>query len=285
MVKTQTKTQQIGTNPLISPNQTPKLDSKLSKKQEQAEIFAPKSRQQINQENYQKNKAKRNDQAKTRYQQQKEQDQLSTKQEQAKYYSAESIRVLMSLKNYTELNKEKMKLWADFNWTLKDCVESINDIVAVMKLRETAETLINDYWETAKREIRKGKNWNSLTEEQQSRLIKYWGREKARIENGYLDTAEQLARKGQEYEKELELAKFHEERGKKGCGCWNCEESNKIKKEVIKERKKIIDGYEAEQKKSGDYETETVKGECGNCGEYKKVDSDSGLCKKCSESS
>src|SRR5437868_10702129 len=98
-----------------------------------------------------------------------------------------------------------------------------------------------------------------------------------------MDTAEQLARQSREYLKEIELAKYHEERGKKGCECWNCEETNKIKKAAIKERKKIIDDYEAEQKKSGDYETETVRGECNNCGEYKKVDSDSGLCKKCAK--
>lgn len=191
----------------------------------------------------------------------------------------------MSLKEYTELNKEKHKLYADFCWTLQDCQKGINDIIPIMKLAQMADNLIRDYWETAKKEIKKGKNWNLLDYDQQQKLIRYWGYEKARIENGYISEEERLARQSRGYLKEIELAKYHEERGKKGCECWSCEETNKIKKAVINEQKKIIADYEAEQKKSGDYETETVRGECGNCGEYKKVDSDSGLCKKCSETS
>jgi hypothetical protein len=74
----------------------------------------PKSRKQIYQENYQKNKERKKQQRKERYQQQKNQAQTTTKQELGKYYSAESIRVLMSFKEYTELNKEKMKLFVDF---------------------------------------------------------------------------------------------------------------------------------------------------------------------------
>ncbi|CAG8654363.1 4690_t:CDS:2, partial [Scutellospora calospora] len=101
--------------------------------------------------------------------------------------------------------------------------------------------------------------------------------QKARIENNYLDTAEQLEKQSQEYLKDIELAKYHEERGKKGCECYSCEEQKKARAEVEAEREKIIADYEAEQEKSGDYETETIRGECGNCSEYKKVDSDSGL--------
>jgi hypothetical protein len=42
-----------------------------------------------------------------------------------------------------------------------------------MRLRELTDNLIRDYQETAKKEAQKGKNWNSLSEEQQAKLIKY----------------------------------------------------------------------------------------------------------------
>ena len=43
-----------------------------------------------------------------------------------------------------------------------------------MRIRELAENLISDYWETAKAEAEKGKkSWNSLDQEQKDRLIKY----------------------------------------------------------------------------------------------------------------
>ena len=61
---------------------------------------------------------------------------------------------------------------------------------------------------------------NSLSEEQQQRLIRYWGYEKARVENNFLTTTEKLERQSQAYLKELELAKFHEERGKDKCPCY-----------------------------------------------------------------
>jgi len=130
------------------------------------------------------------------------------------------------------LNKETKKLWLDFNRTLKDIKEEITDIVPIIKLRESADNLIRDYWETAKGEIKKGKSWNLLDQEQQDRLIKYWGYEKARIENNYLTTAEELERKSQEYLKEIELAKFHEERGKVKCPCYQCQESKRIQGEI-----------------------------------------------------
>jgi len=93
------KPQPTTNTPQNSPNPTPKLDSKLSK-----------TRQQINQENYQKNKDQRKEKRRVRYQQQKEQEQLSTKQIQAKYYGAEAIKILMSFKEYIELNQQKHKL-------------------------------------------------------------------------------------------------------------------------------------------------------------------------------
>ena len=66
----------------------------------------PKSRRQIYQENYQKNKEIKKAKRKERYANQKKQEQLSAQ----KYYQANSIKVLLSLKEYTELSREKMKL-------------------------------------------------------------------------------------------------------------------------------------------------------------------------------
>jgi len=65
-----------------------------------------KSRQQINQENYQRNQERLKAQQKLNYtkKKEKEQEQLN------KYYQASNIKILMSFKNYTELSKEKRKL-------------------------------------------------------------------------------------------------------------------------------------------------------------------------------
>ena len=115
MVKEPKKSLGITNTSQISSNQTLKLDSKLSK-----------SRQQIYQENYQKNKEKKKQQRRERYQQDKEkikalqkqkyhqkkaQSQLTAKQLQSKYYGAEAIKILISFKEYTELNKEKKQLY------------------------------------------------------------------------------------------------------------------------------------------------------------------------------
>ena len=99
------------------------------------------------------------------------------------YYQADNIRILLSLKNYTELNTEKRKLWMNFCWTWQDLNQnSFSDIIQIMKLRESADNLIRDYWATAKKEISQGKSWNILSEEQQTKLIKHWAREKVRKE-------------------------------------------------------------------------------------------------------
>lgn len=227
------------------------------------------NRQQTNKSYYLKNQAKLKILRQEKYQQQKEQTQLTAQQQSAKYYGAEAIKVLMSLKEYTELNRDKMKLWADFCWTLKDCQKGISDIVFIMKLRESAENLINDYWKTAKSEVKRGKNWNSLTEEQQSKLIKYWSREKARAEKGYLTEEEKLTKQSQEYEKELELAKFHEERGKFKCSCSDCE----LKKEIRTESKKYLEP-----------ENQTEKEQCSQCNRWVKwLDEENYLCRSCLE--
>ena len=176
-----------------------------------------KPKSQIDKEYYQKNKERKKQQRRERYQQQKELAEQQENEQLSKYYEAEAIKRLMSLKEYTELNSVKHKIWLDFIWTFKELNKiGISNIIEVMRIRELAENLINDYWTTAKNEIKKGKSWNSLNQDQKDRLIRYWGYEKARIENNYLNTAEQLEKQSQEYLKEIELAKFHEERGKKG---------------------------------------------------------------------
>jgi len=57
-----------------------------------------------------------------------------------------------------------------------------------------------------------------------------------------------LEKQSQNYLKEIERAKFHEERGKIKCECYWCEEQKQIRAEIKAERKKIIAEYEKEQK-------------------------------------
>ena len=272
MVKEAKNPQGNSNTSLNSPNLTSKLDSKLSK-----------SRRQIYQENYQKNKEKKKQQRRERYQQQKDQAQQQTN----KYYGAEAIKVLMSLKEYTELNQEKRKIWLDFVWTLKNLTDdgrsmSINNIIEVMRIRELAENLITDYWTTAKNEIRQGTQWNSLDPEQKDRLIKHWGYEKARKENDYLEITEQLEQQSREYLKEIELAKFHEERGKVKCPCYTCEQSRTIHQEVQKKLKQEI--HQAEEEIDDYWGGASEKEECSNCGKWvKELDEENGICKTCLE--
>jgi len=237
-----------------------------------------KPKREINQDYYQKHKEKLKLQRREKYHQEKKQAELSIKQIQSKYYEAESIKILMSLKEYTELNPQKHKLWVDFCWTLKDCQEAFKkgfgNVVAIMKLEQVAHELASDYWTTARNETKKGKSWNSLDQDQKDRLIRYWGYEKARIENNYLDTAGQLEKQNKEYLKEIELAKFHEERGKKGCKCWQCEQKAVIQKEIKGKMDKELKELEKQ---------DNEKGECCVCGKVRELEEETGACKKCSE--
>jgi hypothetical protein len=198
------------------------------------------------------------------------------------YYGADAIKILMSLKEYTELNKEKKQKWLDFVWTLKKLTDdgrsmNIGNIIEVMKIRETAENLINDYWETARNEIRKGKSWNSLDQEQKNRFVKYLARKKTQKENNLDKLLEEQEQNSKVYEKEIEIAKYHEERGKKGCECWDCQEKNKIRAEAKTERKKFFDDCEKEQRVKN-----TEREKCPNCGKLvKELDEENGICKKC----
>jgi len=69
-----------------------------------------KPKSQIDKEYYQKNKENKKQQRRERYQQQKELAQRQEKEQLNKYYRAEAIKVLMSFKEYTELNQLKHKL-------------------------------------------------------------------------------------------------------------------------------------------------------------------------------
>jgi hypothetical protein len=97
-----------------------------------------------------------------------------------------------------------------------------------------------------------------------------------RIENGYLEEEERLERKSKEYLKEIELAKFHEERGKKGCKCYRCGEEKRIRGEIKQKLKKEMDDYEKQESKS------VKKEKCPNCGRMvKELDEENGICKRC----
>lgn len=221
---------------------------------------------------------------------QKKENKIKAEQNQKKandkYYEAANIKILMGLKEYTNLNKEKQKLWLDFNKTLKDIVgektlfeSQIHSIIEVMKLKESAENLINDYWIVAKNEVKKGKNWNDLDCGQQQKLIRYWSRQKARQEKQLAVALTKQEEQAKTYEKEIELAKYHEERGKINCECYSCQEKKQIHADIKVERDKIVKDYEKQQKDSGDYVT---KEECPNCGQIRILDDKTRICKKCS---
>ena len=280
MAKQPKKPLGITNTPQNSSNLTPKLDSLLSKIKDKKEYKpTPKSKQQIDKEYYQKNKEKKKEQQRINYAKKKEQSQQQQKEQLSKYYTAEAFKILIPFKEYTELNKEKKQLWLDFNWTFKDCQESIKEgyanVVAIMKLEQVANKLVRDYWDTAKSEERqKGKSWNSLSEEEQQRLIKYWGYEKARVENGYLNEEERLEKQSKTYSKEIELAKFHEERGKVKCSCYACEEKKEIQKQIKTKWKQELDSYDQKQG--------SEKEQCPECSKWvKELDEEAGVCRSC----
>ena len=129
--------------------------------------------------------------------------------------------------------------------------------------------LVRDYYATAREKIRSKGSWNALTSEEQEKFIRYWAREKVRRDDYFSQELAQLEWLGGEYEKETELAKFHEERGKIGCVCWSCAERKKVRGE-------IRDEWEAEN--------EEKEENCPECGKLvRKLDEESGVCKKCVE--
>ena len=223
-----------------------------------------KEPKQVYKDYYQRNKESEKAKRKERYTKQKEQEQLSAQ----KHYQANSIKVLLSLKEYTELNREKMKLWADFMWTIQDCQKTgFFDIIQIQKLEQLVGNLTRDYYQTAKSKSKS--SWNSLNEQEKEKLIKYWGQEKARKEQELANNLTEQEQQGQLWEKELELAKFHEERGKINCACYDCENRKEIHGEI---KEKMADNEGKESKKE----------QCSECKQWvKKIDEENGLCGGC----
>jgi hypothetical protein len=176
--------------------------------------------------------------------------------------------VLLSLKEYTELNREKMKLWYDFNWTIQDCQKTgFYDIIQIQKIEQLAGNLNRDYYQTAKSKSKS--SWNSLSEKEKEKLIKYWAREKARKEQELADKLAEQEKQGETWEKDLELAKFHEERGKIKCECYDCENRKEIQGEI---KEKMLNGDERK----------LAKEQCSECKKWvKKVDKENGVCGGC----
>lgn len=223
----------------------------------------PKEPKQVYKDYYQRNKETKKAKRKERYAKQKEQEQLLAQ----KHYQANSIKVLLSLKEYTELNREKMKLWYDFMWTIQDCQKTgFYDIIQIQKLEQLVGNLSRDYYQTAKSKTKS--SWNSLNEKEKSKLIKYWGQEKVRKEQELADKLAEQEKQGETLEKELELVKFHEEQGKIRCPCYDCENRKEIQGEI--KEKMANDSEEKEQE------------QCSECQQWvKEIDEDSGVCGKC----
>ena len=187
----------------------------------------------------------------------------------AKLYEAHSIQILMNLKEYTELSPAKQKLWLDFIWTFKDLnrKDGIYNLIQIMKIEQTASTLIKDFWKTAKAEKQVANTWNTLTEEKQAKLIKYLAREKVHQEQELANKLAEQEQKAKAFEPEIELAKFHEERGKIKCQCWKCEERKRIQDQIMNE---LFEEDKEEQL------------ECSDCGKIvKELDEENDICKSC----
>ena len=81
---------------------------------------------------------------------------------------------------------------------------------------------------------------------------------------------EEISKKGEGLEKEIEIQKFHEERGKIKCECWQCRENKLIREEIKTKIKK------GEKEEKGD------KQQCSDCGKrVKNLDEENGVCKSC----
>ena len=87
-------------------------------------------------------------------------------------------------------------------WTIQDCQKNgFYDIIQIQKLEQLAGNLTKDYYQTAKNKSKS--SWNSLSEKEQSKLIKYWAREKVRKEQELADKLVEQERVGEIHEKEL----------------------------------------------------------------------------------
>ncbi|CAH1757464.1 10412_t:CDS:2 [Entrophospora sp. SA101] len=92
-------------------------------------------------------------------------------------------------------------------------------------------------------------------------------REKARQEKELANKLAEQENQGKTHEKDIEIAKYHEERGKIKCDCWQCAESKKLQAEIKEETTE---------------EEKAEKSKCSECGKMvKKLDEENGVCKKC----
>ncbi|CAJ0834409.1 12763_t:CDS:2, partial [Entrophospora sp. SA101] len=91
-----------------------------------------------------------------------------------------------------------------------------------------------------------------------------------RKENELTTKLEEQEKQGKSYEKEIELAKFHEERGKIKCDCYSCEAQKEIQTEVKVKIKKEMADYDCQSGVSD-------KEQCPECKKWvKELDEESG---------
>ena len=232
----------------------------------------PKSKKELDNEYYQQNKEHKKAQRRIRYQEQKELAEKQKKEMEHSLYTAESIKILMTWGEFTNFSKEKKKQWAEFMWTLKEIADNIlfADVTQLQKLELLTSNIVRDYHETAKTFERKlVTDWTILNAAEQNKLVKRWGRERAREKKALDDKIEEFVKQGESHEKDIELMKFHEERGKVKCDCWKCQEEKKIRGEIKDEQR----GKEPKEKI-----------ECSECKKMVSLSSwneDEGACKPC----
>jgi len=189
---------------------------------------------------------------------------------------------LLPLKQYTQLNKEKFKIWFNFITTFKELAnDDFFNIEQVRTLTMFSERLVRDYDYTAKSEAtRRAQEWKHLTEKEQKEFIEYLARKKTREQQQTERKEQELNAEAQEWEaeiaRELEIDNHHKERGKIGCECWSCAIGKEVKKELEESEEKLW--------KELDEKEEEEKAECANCGKVRELNEDE-VCGKCEKES
>jgi len=222
---------------------------------------------------YERHKEERKKKRRERYRLAKER----AEKERMKQYRSDDIQIMMSLATYTKLNKEKYQIWFNFIDTFKKLTEDyFFNIEQIRTLVFFGEILVKDYDYTAKQEIRRGTSWKGLSLEEQNRLIKYWSLKRARKEQREKKEEREIEERAKELEDEERRKKFHEERGKIGCECSECQRKQEVKEQWEEQQKreeeKLLDELEDEE--------EEEKAECANCGKVRELNEDD-VCQKC----
>src|SRR5581483_10160234 len=104
MVKVQAKLNKLSNNPFL------KKSEPYSNTINSVIPSSKKPKSQIDKDYYQKHKERKKEQRRERYQQQKALTKQQAQEQVSKYYGAEAYKILMSLKEYTELNQTKKQL-------------------------------------------------------------------------------------------------------------------------------------------------------------------------------